>query len=82
MTTFIKREYDYALRICAYLAEHYQEGPISLGTISDKLFISRHFANKIVHKLKKNNLIVTVQGKQGGIYLNRNPQELSLYEIL
>jgi Rrf2 family protein len=79
---FVKREYDYAIRICAYLAGNYQKGPLSISQISKKLFITRPFATKIVFQLKNSNIVQTVQGKQGGVYLNHPPQALSLFTIL
>jgi DNA-binding IscR family transcriptional regulator len=49
---FVKREYDSAIRICAYLAGNYRKGPISISQIFEKLFINRSFATKIVFQLK------------------------------
>lgn len=82
MAVFIKREYDYAIRICAYLAGHYTQKPIPLSSIASKLFISRPFATKIVYQLKKLAIINTVQGKDGGVFLNRPPEQLSFYDVL
>ena len=82
MNVIIKREFDYAIRICAYLSGNYDSGPISLSKIAEKLFITRPFATKIVHKLKKSNIIATVQGKEGGVFLNQIPNELSIFSIL
>ncbi len=82
MVSFIKREFDYALRICAYLAGNFNQRPIPLSHISRKLFITRGIAHKIVHQLKKSDIIKTVQGKQGGIFLNRPPEEVSIYDVL
>jgi len=79
---FIKREYDYAIRICAYLAGNYRKGPIAVSELSDKLFITRPFATKIVFRLKRSNIVKTVQGKQGGVYLDLSPEELSLHAII
>jgi Rrf2 family protein len=79
---FVKREYDYAIRICAYLAGNYQKGPLPISQISRKLFITRPFATKIVFQLKNNNIVQTVQGKQGGVYLNQPPQSLSVFTVL
>ncbi len=78
----VKREYDYAIRICAYLAGHYQGGPISLSRISAKLFITRPFATKIVYQLKSAKIVDTAQGKHGGVFLNVRPRDLTLFEIL
>ena len=79
---FIKREYDYAIRICAYLAGNFQRGSIALSEISQKLFITRPFATKIVFRLKSNGIVQTVQGKHGGVYLSQSPDQLSLLAIV
>ncbi len=82
MNTLIKREHDYAIRICAYLAGYYQQGPIPLPHITQKLFISLPFANKIIRRLKSAGIVKTVQGKFGGVLLIRDPQTLSVMEIM
>lgn len=82
MILFVKKEYDYAIRICAYLAGYYQSGPISMAKISQKLFITRPFTTKIVYQLKSSGIVETVQGKDGGVYLNQSPTQLTLYDIL
>ncbi len=79
---FLKREYDYALRICAYLAGNYQRGPISLAEISRKLFITRPFATKIVFQLKNREIVHTTQGMHGGVRLARLPEMITLLSIL
>ncbi len=82
MYAFIKREYDYAIRMCAYLAGRPQGKPIALRTLSQKLALSRAFASKILFKLKNRGIIGTVQGKNGGVFLQSNPHQLSFYDIL
>ena len=82
MNTFIKREYDYAIRICAYLAGFEHKKPVPLPKVAKVLFITKPFATKIVHKLMNAGITGSVQGKAGGIYLNENPSSLSLFNIL
>ena len=82
MNSFIKREYDYAIRICAYLAGRDSKKPISVPTIAKTLFISKPFTTKIVHKLKTGGITGSVQGKSGGIFLKMNPEKLSIMSIL
>lgn len=82
MAAFIKREYDYAIRICAYLASFYNEEHKSVPVISKNLYLTIPFTTKIVHQLKKNNIIETIQGKYGGIKLKVSPNKLSFYDIL
>lgn len=82
MNTLIKREYDYALRICAYLAGKYQQGLVPISRLSRVLLISRPFTTKIVYYLKSENIVSTVQGKDGGVYLIRPPDSLTIYDVL
>lgn len=82
MAVFIKREYDYAIRICAYLAGFNKKEHKSVPEVSKKLYLTVPFTTKIVHKLKNNNIIETIQGKYGGIRLKVSPNKLSFYDIL
>ena len=82
MAVFIKREYDYAIRICAYLANFNKKEYLSVPEVSKKLFLTVPFTTKIVHQLKNKNIIETIQGKYGGIRLKISPTKLTLYDIL
>jgi len=46
MSSLIKREFDYAIRICAYLTGKKGQGPVSISQISQKLLQS--FKNKMI----------------------------------
>lgn len=82
MNTLIKREYDYALRICAYLAGKSGQGLVPVSRLSRALLISRPFTTKIVYRLKNEKIITTVQGKDGGVYLSRSPDTTTIYDVL
>lgn len=82
MAALIKREYDYAIRICAYLAGFYKKEYKSVPEIAKKLFLTVPFTTKIVHQLKNNHILETIQGKYGGIRLKVSPNKLSFYDIL
>jgi len=82
MAVFIKREYDYAIRICAFLGNFYKKEHKSVPDISKQLFLTVPFTTKIVHQLKNNNILETVQGKYGGIKLSVDPAKLSFFDVL
>lgn len=82
MAVFIKREYDYAIRICAYLSNFYKKEYLSVPEVSKRLFLTVPFTTKIVHQLKNKNIIETIQGKYGGIRLKVSPTKLTLHDIL
>ncbi len=82
MNTLIKREYDYALRICAYLAGRFGSGLVSISRLSTALLISRPFTTKIIYRLKNENIVKTVQGKDGGVYLSQAPENITVFNVL
>jgi Rrf2 family protein len=82
MPDLIKREWDYAIRLCAYLAGSYKKGHISLTYAAKRLFLTRPMLNKIVFQLRGKEILDSVQGKYGGIFLKADPQKLSIYDIL
>ena len=82
MSGFIKREYDYAIRICAYLAGQSAGKAIPISQIANRLFITRPFATKIIYQLKQKRIVQTSQGKIGGVALKIDPRSLSIYDIL
>ena len=72
----------YALRIMIYLAQHSDEGYISLKTISDCTELSMKYLEMIVGNLKKAQLVDSTRGKEGGYKLSRKPEEYTVGEIL
>lgn len=72
----------YALRVMLYLAQHRDEGFISLKTIAECHGYSMKYLEMIVGSLKKAGLVDSTRGKDGGYALNRPNEDLSVGEIL
>ncbi len=72
----------YALRILIDLAEHQNEGFISLKLISKRQEISLKYLEMIVAMLNKAGIVRSVRGKDGGYRLTREPGDYTLAEIL
>ena len=72
----------YALRVMLDLAQHPDEGFISLKTIAERQNISMKYLEAIVGSLKKAGLVDSSRGKEGGYSLLRPPEEYSVGEIL
>ena len=72
----------YALRFMIDLAQHREDGYISLKTISERLTLSMKYLEMIVGNLKKAELVDSTRGKEGGYKLNKAPEEYSVGEIL
>ena len=72
----------YALRVMIDLAQHGDEGYISLKTIADRQGISMKYLEMIVGSLKAAGLVDSARGKDGGYMLNRGAAEYSVGGIL
>ena len=72
----------YALRVMLDLAQHPDEGYISLKTVAERQDISMKYLEAIVCELKKAGLLESGRGKEGGYRLSRTPEDYSVGEIL
>ena len=72
----------YALRMLLYLAEHENNGFISLKEIADRQNISKKYLEQIVPILNKTNILQTNRGFQGGYKLAQPPEKYTVGMIL
>jgi Rrf2 family transcriptional regulator, iron-sulfur cluster assembly transcription factor len=72
----------YAVMALADLANFNSANPISLRDISLRQGISLDFLEQIFSKLKKNNIVKSIRGMNGGYILNREPSQIKLATIL
>ena len=72
----------YALRVMLDLAQHREEGYISLKTIAERQGYSMKYLEMIVGSLKRAGLVASIRGKEGGYQLVRDPEEYTIGEIL
>ncbi len=72
----------YALQVMLDLAQHQDEGYISLKTVADRQGYSMKYLEMIVGSLKKAELLESTRGKEGGYKLCRSPEEYSVGEVL
>jgi Rrf2 family protein len=72
----------YALRVMLDLAQHPDDGFVSLKTAAERQDISLKYLEMIISHLKKAELVESTRGKEGGYRLTRAPQDYSILEIL
>ncbi len=55
--------------------------PVKLSEISKRQNISVNFLEQIFSKLKKNQIVKSIRGNQGGYILSKDPSEIKLTNI-
>ena len=72
----------YAVMALADLAKFNTKKPISLRDISLRQGISLLYLEQIFLKLKKNKIVISARGTNGGYNLNKNASEIKISEVL
>ena len=71
----------YAVMALADLANFDKENPVSLRDISLRQNISLVYLEQIFSKLKKNNIVKSIRGANGGYVLTKTPEQIKLSNI-
>jgi len=71
----------YAVMALADLANFDKENPVSLRDISLRQNISLVYLEQIFSKLKKNNIVKSIRGTNGGYVLTKDPEQIKLSNI-
>ena len=71
----------YAVMALADMANFKANKPVSLRDISIRQSISLQYLEQIFLKLKKNNIVKSIRGSNGGYVLSKNASNIKLSEI-
>lgn len=72
---------EYALRALHEVIVTGTEKPVSRKQIASNQKISENFLEKILISLQKKKIISSVRGPGGGFLLNREPHEITLWDV-
>ena len=72
----------YGLQAMVDLGVYSKERHVSLKSIAERLSMSENYLEQLMALLKKNKLVVSARGAQGGYALAKNPEEITIGEIL
>lgn len=72
----------YGLKAIFELSLHVNEGPMPLNMIASRQKIPEQYLEQIFSRLKKSQLITSVRGSQGGYFLNREPNDITVGDVL
>ena len=72
----------YGVRLMFDLALHYGDGPIYLRDIAERQGVSVKYLWQLINPLKSTGLVNSTRGAHGGYVLGKEPERISLKEIL
>lgn len=72
----------YGLQAMVDIGVYAKEKHISLKSIAERLDVSENYLEQLIALLKRNNLVTSVRGAQGGYNLARCAKDITIGEIL
>ena len=76
----ITQQTDYALRVLIYIKIN-SDRLVNISEIAEKYHISRSHLTKVVANLTKHGYLIGVRGKNGGLRLGKNSEDIVLGEL-
>jgi Rrf2 family cysteine metabolism transcriptional repressor len=73
---------EYGLRALQDLARHHGEGPLPNQELAERNNIPARFLEQIMLALKHGQIVHSRKGPQGGYYLARPPEQITLAEAV
>ena len=79
----ISAKCDYACRALLELSLHWPKAaPLQIQEIAERQNIPQHYLVQILIQLKRQGLVVSSRGKEGGYNLMRAPEAIGLGEVI
>lgn len=82
LCAMLSRKAKYALKALEYIAEHGSREPIRIADIAAQQHIPQKFLEAILLELRKDGLLRSRLGKNGGYLLNKSPNEIRLGHVI
>ncbi len=72
----------YGLKACHILGKNYPDKTVSATALEGYISVSGKYLEKIMRTLSGRNIVSASRGANGGYYLSRPPQEITIGEIV
>ena len=72
----------YGIHAMYDLAEHYGDGPQSIKCIAERQGIPEAYLEQLIALLRREKLVISNRGAQGGYRLSREPAEMTVGDVL
>lgn len=78
----LTKKADYGLELMVVLARHFKKGPLSLRQVAKEKKLPFKYLEQVAIPLREAGLIRAKEGRGGGYFLKKSPQEISVAEIV
>ena len=78
----LSKKCKYALKALEYIAKKGNEDPILIAEISEKQHIPKKFLEAILLELKRDGILESRKGKNGGYFLRQEAKEINIGHII
>lgn len=78
----ISKKTVYALRAVFELARQHGGGPVTIAAIAEAQALPARFLENILYQLKLGGIVTSARGREGGYWLARPPDEVSVGDVL
>ena len=78
----LSRKTRYAIMAMTALAESYGKGPLPMSSIAESKNIPLRFLEGILLQLKRNGILESTRGVEGGYALKRPPEDINLFDVI
>jgi len=73
---------EYGLVCLRYLVDHSGGKPVSVTEISLKEHLQKDYVEQIFAKLRKSDIVKSIQGLRGGFVLARDPSQITFKQVI
>ena len=73
---------EYGVLALVDLAIQRDSGPVNIQSIADRQDIPKKYLEQVLLALKRGGFVESTRGKKGGYFLARDPEEISLINVL
>jgi Rrf2 family cysteine metabolism transcriptional repressor len=73
---------EYGTRAMLELALYHNQGPVTLKSIAERQGLSESYLEQLATALRKAGLIASTRGAQGGYQLARDPERITIGDII
>ena len=78
----ISKKTIYGIQAVIILAKRYDSGPVLITDLAREGRIPKKFLEAILLELRKNGILNSKKGKGGGYVLGKDPQDISIGDII